>query len=270
MNLFLLLAIAYDAVRIFREETRGGEGPVRFENPGVVPQKGSVAVPVTGGQEDWQPFGRPGVAQSRETSKESVPNEVPDTRLQLTLLGVLASGGSDRAWALVRSGNEGDRMFAVGDKVPGDARIVSVRPDRIILEKGGRFEALRLPKTTVSLEPRPVVPVAPAANEAAAVLRQLREQFLVRPYDVTSKITVTPVERNGVFGGYALQPGSEPGLLEKLGLSPGDVVTVVNGVSLTSPMKGMEALGALGKSQSLQLHLLRDGKAVTVGHTLTP
>ncbi|MBF0273018.1 MAG: type II secretion system protein GspC [Magnetococcales bacterium] len=268
LNLLLLLAIAYDAWRIVQaeRETVASVASVSTQNdrsgPSPTP---AVSQPVWN---DWRPFGQSAVVEQKASPpREPVPEDAPDTQLQLALTGVLSTSGDGRSWAVVRGGTEGEKMFATGDKLPGDARIVSVRPDRIILEKSGRFETLRLPRSVVSLEAKPAEGAKEApVSEAVRILRQLRDQFQTQPDAVLGKIAVTPVNRDGVFGGYAVQPGSEEGLLEKLGLAPGDVITVANGVSLTSPMKGMEALGTLGKSQSLRLTFLRGGKSMSVQH----
>ncbi|MBF0191219.1 MAG: type II secretion system protein GspC [Magnetococcales bacterium] len=268
LNLLLLPAIAYDAWRILRSEPESMTSTVPATSPnalsGTPTQTGSRTV-----WNDWRPFGEaPATLEPKaHPPRETVPEDAPDTQLQLALTGVLSTSGDGRSWAVVRGGAEGEKMFAIGDKLPGDARIVSVRADRIILEKSGRFETLRLPRSVVSLDAKPAAGAKETPeSEAARILRQLREQFQTQPDVVLGKIAVTPVSRDGVFGGYAVQPGSEEGLLEKLGLAPGDVITVANGVSLTSPMKGMEALGALGKSQSLRLSFLRGGKSMSVQH----
>ncbi|MBF0427514.1 MAG: hypothetical protein HQL94_01215 [Magnetococcales bacterium] len=267
LNLFLLSAIGYDLIRIYHFEN-GTDRAIKPESTAVaaVPP---VAQEKTAGWVGWLPFGNVQVAKGPAPPPPIVLEDAPDTQLNVTLTGILSIGDGP-SWVVVQSGTDGEKVLGLGDRIAGDAKIVSVRPDRIILEKNGRFETLRMPKTLLPLD----VGISGAKEKGLTVaqqlLQQLREQFLVQPDEVFKKFLVTPVVKEGVFGGYAIQPGSESGLLEKLGMQPGDVITMVNGVALNTPLKGMEALGSLGQSQSLQLSLLRNGKVVTIHHAIRP
>ncbi|MBF0626862.1 MAG: hypothetical protein HQL91_01435 [Magnetococcales bacterium] len=272
LNVSLFVFCAYDFYRIYRSVTGGDEAalPVAKQQTGTAKAKPGSAPELV--WNDWHPFGRPPEGQKKgqtAAGKERIPEDAPETRLHLTLTGLLAEkGGEGQSWVLVRSGSEAEKLVSSADKLPGDARIVSVQSDRVILEKGGRFETLRLPKNVVPLEEKPGNPAAasnPTPDDPAMVLKQLREQFQTRPDEVFKKFPVTPMMgKEGGFTGFALQAGSDPGLLDKLGLQPGDVVTVVNGQPLTSLNAGREALAALGQSQSVQLSLMRDGQPMSV------
>ncbi|MEO5347515.1 MAG: type II secretion system protein GspC [Magnetococcus sp. YQC-9] len=255
-------------MRIHRDLTQPEEKPAQSVVAG-----GSKSTPEANGRganlNDWHPFGRQNASKAAlPLIKEPIPDEAPDTRLNLTLTGILNSTGHETR-VVVRAGSDGEKLYGIGDKLPGDARIVAVKADRVILEKGGQHETLRLPRTVLPLDVKLAGGAQPApVSEAAALLRELREQFQSNPDAVLSRIPMTVESKDGVFGGYRVQPGNEPVLLEKLGLMPGDVLTAVNGVALSSPAKGMEALGGLSKSQVLHVTLLRGGKAVTVHHEL--
>ncbi|MBF0165393.1 MAG: type II secretion system protein GspC [Magnetococcales bacterium] len=266
-NLLLLLGIAYDALRIQRALSRS-EAPIAAPAASVAVKSASERPVQVSGWNEWHPFGRNEAAQPVAIAPANLPDDAPETQLNLVLTGILSGSGRETRVA-VRAGGDADKIYAIGDKLPGDARIVAVRPDRVILEKGGHHETLRLPRTVLPLDVKLTGGEAPSsAGEAAGVLRELREQFQTDPDAVLARIPMAVESRNGVFGGYRLLPGKEPGLLEKLGLIPGDVLTSVNGVALSSPAKGMEALGGLSRSRVLQVSLLRDGKAMTVHHAL--
>lgn len=266
-NLLLAFAIVHDAWRIQRAWSRSETDVVAPANP-VAPKNGSERPARLHGWNDWHPFGQDAAANPVTVAPVSVPEDAPETQLNLVLTGILNGSGSETRVA-VRSGGDADKIYAIGDKLPGDARIVAVRPDRVILEKGGHHETLRLPRTLLPLDVKLTgTAVSPPASEAAELLRELREQFQTNPDAVLARIPMSVESRDGVFGGYRLLAGNEPGLLERLGLMPGDVLTSVNGVVLSSPAKGMEALGGLSRSRVLHASLLRGGRAMTVHHEL--
>ncbi len=270
VNLLLVLVIAYDAFRWIRSEWQVGDSGALVTAPGATPAESAKPVTETDWNH-WHPFGRGvTVGSTGEPSKAQVPEDAPESRLNLTLTGVLASHGAAPSRILVKgSGGEGEKIFASGQTLPGDAKIASVRPDRVILEKNGHFETLKLPRSVVPLDGKSARAAAPPPpSEAAITLGRLQEQFQTQPDVVLGQFVVVPVNKDGVFGGYALQSARDPELLEKLGLVPGDVITKINGVALTSPMKGVEALASLGKSQSLHLTLLRGGKSMTIQHAI--
>ncbi|NGZ07264.1 MAG: type II secretion system protein GspC [Magnetococcales bacterium] len=270
LNLLLAGGIAYDGYRIYRSELHPEGDQPRVAERVLADRHNKAAVVSELAWQEWHPFGMGEVGGGPTPVAVVRSEEAPDTQLNLALTGVLSDARSGRSWVMVRGGSENEKIFASTEKLPGDARIVTVRPDRVILEKGGRMETLRLPKNVVPLDGKSARSAEPPPNEAILLLKQLREEFLANPQAVLARIALQPVNKDGVFGGYVLHPGNEPGVLEKLGLAAGDVITSVNGVALSSPQKGMEAMASLGKSQSLRLTLLRSGKSVTVEHTLGP
>ena len=72
--------------------------------------------------------------------------DAPDTTLNLKLLGVLA-GDKEYGYAIISSGANKVKHYALGDDVPGGATLHAVYPDRVILERDIRMETLRLPKS---------------------------------------------------------------------------------------------------------------------------
>ncbi len=277
LNLLILTAIVFDLLPLFQSLI--GTEIAKKNTVALVAGAEAVAVRPSVTQEwgDWHLFGQPSTPTVPLVPTVVVPEDAPDTQLHLTLTGVLSVAGG-RSWATVQSEREGEKTYAIGELIDGISKVVSIYSDRVILEKGGHFETLRLPKSVVSLHSG--VPASSgqsgvtlqksAGASAAQILTQLRKRFLVRPAEVFAKFAVTPVMENGVFVGYTIDSGSEKGLLEQLGLVPGDVVVELNGVVLSAPIKGMEALGTLGKKKSLHLTLLRQGERVTVHHTVLP
>src|SRR5712671_6330743 len=69
------------------------------------------------------------------------------TTLTLVLSGTIASSDPEKGFAFIGESAAAAKFLKVGDTVAGAARLHSVYPDRVILDRGGNLEALLLPKT---------------------------------------------------------------------------------------------------------------------------
>ncbi len=82
---------------------------------------------------------------------------LPETNLRIFLRGVLAADGEYPASALIEGSDGKTEVYVSGDELPGNARLRSVFPDRVVLERGGKLENLYFPDTDdnsgVSLNP---------------------------------------------------------------------------------------------------------------------
>jgi general secretion pathway protein C len=219
----------------------------------------------------WHLFGE---VSREQPVKKATPVDAPETRLKLTLSGVLASDDPESARAIVGDPRGKEESYAVGDPLPGGATLSEIFPDRIILERGGRFETLRLPKEESVAAPRAASQrgatrfnTSASSNRAAAFSRY-RNEIKQNPASFLNYVRATPHKENGRFVGFALQEGPQAGAFEELGLSPGDVVTAINGVQIESPADGMKAMQTLGQGDSINVTLLRDGQEMSLSLTL--
>ncbi len=248
----------------------------------VAPDEAPRAVTASGGQPAGLPartgldaiarlhlFGR---AEEKRPLAQ-VPVSAPETRLSLTLRGVVASGNPAHAAAIIASGSGPDDFYKVGATVPGGAVIHEIRPEKVILQRGGRFETLTLPKDGVD----GVVSQAPTrmddvrgggAAPVATELRQYREKILSNPQSAMDLARVQPVMEGGQLKGYRLSPNKDPRLFQGVGLRPGDVVTHVNGISLNDPARLGEVWGELTQSGRFDLTVERGGRETTLSINL--
>ncbi len=80
-----------------------------------------------------------------------VVQQAPETRLRLTLLGVIASTDDKHSRAVIASDQAPDRSYAIGQLIEGtDAKIHSVEESKVILDRQGRFESLVMAKIDVA------------------------------------------------------------------------------------------------------------------------
>jgi general secretion pathway protein C len=162
----------------------------------------------------------------------------------------------------------------VGDPLPGGAKLSEIYPDRIILERNGRFETLRLPKEVTQSS----APNAPdrsalragssAGSSKAAAFQKYRTEIKRNPASFMNYVKAAPYREDGKFVGFKLQPGRQPDAFNQLGLQSGDIVTAINGVQIDSPSSGMKAMRALGEGDSVDVTLLRGGQETLLSLSL--
>jgi len=76
---------------------------------------------------------------------DNTVTEAPETRLQLKLLGVVASDDEQYARALIGLASEPPKSYAVGHQIDKtDARLHAVEEFRVLLDRAGRMESLVL------------------------------------------------------------------------------------------------------------------------------
>lgn len=200
-----------------------------------------------------QLFGPPAGAHGIEPVTDA-----PETRLDLKLVGVFASEDSS-ALAIIASGRQPETVYGIGDTLPGNATLRAVYADRVILERGGVLETLRLPRESLgsgmSLETRGNT----AATSMASELQRYRREAIRNPARMAEAVTAEPVEENGRFIGYRLTPKRDLEIFRQLGLQPGDIITQANGIALDKPGAGIQALRKLATARELDITVLRNG-----------
>lgn len=215
------------------------------------------------------------------SSKEEAPvkqeiTEAPETRLKLTLTGVVKTNEPGVGTAIIE--NRGlQNTYGIDDEIDGtNASLQEVFADRVIIKNGPRRETLMLDGLEYSKESQiyrpPVETIADGqpiereeytelTPEMVETTRELRRN----PGGFTEFIAVAPVQgEDGLIAGYKITPGKNPSLFKAAGFAVGDVVTEINGLDLTDPEQAMEALSALNQSDSLQLTISRGEELLTL------
>lgn len=215
----------------------------------------------------WAPFGG-GSAGAGDLSISS---------LGLILRGVVyaAGGGST---ALISSGPGPVQVFMVGQSPAGNAVIEAIEVDRVILNVGGRLEALVLPNpaggTPAGTAPVAVVPTATAAPspEAAAALASASPiataaaaasrntagapRSAAVPAPAVGSLGVTPTPQ-----GYVVGADSAPQLL-RAGVRPGDVIKSLNGQTLGDPARDQQIFQRAAAGSRARVEVVRDGRTL--------
>lgn len=248
---------------------------------------GAATAPATSDVSLAEPFQQSGVRSGEEapvakglfgersgnkgTALQRIPEEVPDTRLDLTLRGVLALENGEGFAFIASPGGEED-VYRPGDELPGDARLRFVYPDRVLLSRPGGLESLWLERSDADASGSRNIRDSDTADEAfdssraGQIASRLRNRLLQEPAELMNMVRFEPHESDGELQGFRMQPrGSENReLLHDLGLTSDDVITAINGIPLDDSSRITEAIKALRTADQLQVRFRRAGESRTL------
>lgn len=207
-----------------------------------------------------------------------IPVDAPETRLALSLRGLLHHSRQEEALAIISASNNGqEKTYRVGDNLPGGTSIHAIQADRVILLRNGRHETLTLPKDRLEMIQAPREEALETAlsedddfadaeydEPEAAGLSDARRELLHNPDSLSRYVQFEPHSENGAFVGFRLHPGQDESLMKQSGLEAGDVVVSIAGNRLNTPEAGMLAMQQIAEAESIELELLRNGTPQTI------
>ncbi len=200
-----------------------------------------------------------------EASQTTVPVndsivDAPDTNLNLELRGITSTENGAGGSAIIADGRGHEKTYTVGDAIDGagGTMVHAIYEDRVILNRAGNLETLRLPvdhsATPATFTARPD---AARPTSAPATLRDVISENASR---ITDVLRVVPHIEQGQMIGFRLNPGEARAQFDALGLLPGDVVTDINGTAMTDPSRGLEVFEALGEATVANVTVIRNGQ----------
>jgi general secretion pathway protein C len=257
----LALAIAYQLAQATLSMLPG-------EAYGPPPEVTISRTPISGVEQinfsalrDWHPFGEaPQELGPVEPAPEALV-DAPDTTLNLRLTGTVPVNVEEESEAFIQSGNQEQERYVIGDTIEGasGATLHRVYRDRVILNRSGRLESLRLPEElTAPRSSRAAGRVAPPLPGAGAQ-GSLRQVISANASRLTDIIRLAPHVEGGQVVGFRVNPGRDEDTFNALGLRAGDVVTDINGLALDDPSRGLQAFEALGETTMANVTIMRDG-----------
>jgi general secretion pathway protein C len=195
------------------------------------------------------------------TAGSGDPNAVAATQMNLALVGTIAGSDPGQGYAIIGENAASAKVYAVGKTISGGTKLHAVYPDRVILDRGGRLEALMLPRKYQG--GGAAAALAPPA-ESAMLGDRLRELAGQNPGAITEILRPQPVFANGQQRGYRVYPGRDRQQFTRLGLMPGDLVTAVNGAPLDDPARGMEVLQSMNSATDVTVTVERNGQPTQI------
>lgn len=203
-----------------------------------------------------------GVASAEAPPAETDPIDAPETRLSLKLKGTLAARDPKAGIAIIADAAGDEKVYAVEDSIPGGVKLHAVHVDRVILNRSGALEALKLPREFEAAGTRrsrlSTTRASGVARPPAGSVREVLSRNVSRLTDV---IRPQPYFSQGRQRGYRVFPGKNRRQFAALGLRPGDLVTEINGTPLTDPQQGMAVFQSLGDADQVQVTVERNGES---------
>ncbi|MDW1678124.1 type II secretion system protein GspC [Vibrio sp. Vb5029] len=205
--------------------------------------------------------------QKAAVVEQPIVKDAPKTRLNLTLVGAVASSDANTSLAVIA--NRGKQAtYGLAEEIEGTrATLKAVLVDRVIIDNQGRDETLMMEGIEYKkLSESPQVARAQAQRAEAATsdvgekLEQIREEIAKDPQSVFKYITISPVKKDGDIVGYRVSPGRDAALFNDVGLQPGDIAVQLNGIDLSDPSSSVQLMQVMSDPQELNLTVERDGQ----------
>ncbi|HUE48932.1 MAG TPA: type II secretion system protein GspC [Steroidobacteraceae bacterium] len=184
----------------------------------------------------------------------------PQTSMPLVLTGIIAGNDPQNGLAILGQSAQTAKVYAVGDGVPGGAKLHSVYNDRVVIDRDGRLESLSLPRQ-LNAGNAPPPSSAALQNESPAIERMRRmisEQPGLLADVLRPQAVLDPASHR--MNGFRVYPGRNRAAFSRLGLRPGDQVTAINGTPLDDRDRGEQILRTLGSSSEARVTVIRQGQ----------
>lgn len=238
----------------------------------------------------WHLFGEAGAtavaiplpAESAQASaRDGIEDGAEETRLQLTLRGVVSSTEDGLGYAIIENNSQQD-VYSVEDKlpVPGEVVLAKVMPRQVVLDNGGTYELLVLYEESslgASGAAMPATANNPAPPDAfdrredpetTSLAQSYRERLYQNPQSLADVVSISAVREGSSMVGYRVSPGKDTEQFTQLGFQAGDVVTAINGVSLDNPTNTMVLYNSLRTAGDVTFELQRGDRQLSLSVNL--
>jgi len=232
-----------------------------------------------------------GIANAKAEATNTSPTV--ETRLPLELRGVFVGEDAASSAAIVAQKGKSGELYVVGGIVPGNAELMEVHPDHIVLRRAGNLESLTFPEESSPLvaneesngttgaardasafeyfpdeDEEPVdfassdnsVPARSSAGSGPTTPRQFVDTYRQRldadPEGALSDLGIAPVSASGAQG-YRLDNLAKSPYLSQTGLQPGDVVLSVNGSPVGNIQQDRQQINSILEQGSARLEVQR-------------
>jgi len=191
--------------------------------------------------------------------------QVPKTRLKLTLVGVIAASDPALSSVIIEYRNQQDSYFVDSVITGTQARITEIYHDRIVINVNGEQQILELDGLGESSTLRRSQPESTRSSrrnraKKATELSIDREALLSNPGKLLDYISISPVREGKTVKGYRVKPGKKPALFKESGLKSGDLAIALNGVDLTNTSETLTLMKQLPTLTDISLTIDRAGE----------
>jgi general secretion pathway protein C len=217
------------------------------------------------------------IAAPGDENAEAVPNT-----LGLKLLGTMVGANPSNTFASVYEGTtRRTRSVWMGGDILG-AQVVVIERTRVLLMNSGRLEYVsatatdalpppvepRAATAPAATDPKPSVDVRQLGPRSYEVSRKDLDVALANPSELLMQARVIPAMRNGEPQGFKLFSIRQGSLYGRIGLQNGDILQRINGLSIASAERGLEAFQKLRESSHIELEVERNGQPMRLTYSM--
>jgi len=208
-----------------------------------------------------------GEASEKPTVQEKNVVNAPKTRLNLKLVGIVASNDPQYSSVIIaHKGKQGS--YFIDSPIDGTRAIISqIYQDRVILDVGGGYQTLMLDGVDEQSPNQKAKAQTLQKNKAKKVIKESlktvnldREELLENPGKLTDYIHISPVREDGQVKGYRVKPGKNTTLFEQAGLKSGDLAVELNGIDLTDMKQAITLMKEFPTMTDMTLSIERSGQ----------
>lgn len=230
----------------------------------TLPSQLSTPAAAAAGQVDVQAiadahlFGKASAAPVVETPVESYEN-LAETRLSLSLKGTNVHTEQARSLAIIADNRNEENIYFVRDTVSQGTTLHAVYADRVVLNRSGTLEVLKLPKEFPKSSSRTRSDTT-SVSRTATNPRSIQSVVTENVTQLADVIRPTPYYVSGQMQGYRVYPGRDRKQFAALGLRPGDLIKDVDGQALTNPEQATQIFQNLGNAEEVSVTVERNGQ----------
>jgi len=215
--------------------------------------------------------------------REGIEDGARETSLALTLTGIVASTADGLGSAMIEARKK-QELYSVGDDLPANGKVTlsKILPKQVVIDNNGTYELITLfddngivgivQSTSSELPDRnPVLPAEASENrsERQQLAANYREQLYSDPQSLAGLVSISAVQSDRGLKGYRVAPGRDAEQFTALGFKAGDIVTAVNGYTLSDPTNTVRLYQLMRDAADATLEIERDGSPISISVSLS-
>jgi len=223
------------------------------------------------------------------TPSDGIEDGAKETSLALVLTGIVSSTDDGLGSAMIEAKKQ-QSLYSVGDALPANGKVTlaKILAKQVVIDNNGTYELITLfdDNGIVGILPAPATPtVTPRAQtssrqpprpapridqrEANQLASGYRQQLYDDPESLASLVSISAVQGENGLRGYRIAPGRDRSQFAAMGFEPGDIVTAVNGYSLSDPSNTVRLYQLMRDATGATFDIERGGSALTISVSLT-
>lgn len=203
------------------------------------------------------------------------------TPLNVILRGTAVRDQGDSFAVIENRQTRKEDLYRIGDMILGEAKLIQIFHDRVVLLREGKKETLGLLVEKEGAKGRRREPVSSKRTPTVlgrgirrlganrwSISRDEMELAKANMSQLMTQVRIVPNFLEGEPDGFKLLSIRRGSIFDRLGLRNGDVVRKINGIPLDNPQKVFEIYEGLESGQSISVGVLRGKREQTFTYEL--